>query len=652
MSRVREMLARVSGVDQSSPPGLRRVTGYLLALVYAAAAAFITLSLGTVMDRNVFLFFFVAVCAAALAHGVGPGLLALTATIIALDWWFFAPVGLGIAVPVERVRLGVYALIAFVILVLSELLRRTRRQAAAREQALADSERRYRMVLEEAADAILISDADGLYLEVNDRAVALTGYPREKLVGMRAPDLMTPESVEHLPLRLGELSPGRRLQQEREIVRADGSRVPVEIHAAMLDDGRVLAIARDLRGRRHLEDQLRHSQKMEAIGRLAGGLAHDLNNILTVITTYSELMLASEPGEWNREDVTEISKAAGRASALTRQLLTFSRKQMLRAEILDVDAIISESERMLRAVIGPEIALEIVTASMPWRARADRGQLEQVLVNLAVNARDAMPDGGRLRIATGRRLVEDTTDDGIPRGEYVTLTVADNGIGMDTDTLAHLFEPFFTTKPSGRGTGLGLATVYGIVTQSEGLVRVRSSPGQGATFTVLLPRMRRVSPSPLKEGATPDAALDEPATILIVDDEPAVLAVTERILAARGHRVLTASGGSEALQQSRQWTGRIDLLLSDLRMPVMDGRELAERLVAERPDTSVVFMSGFSEDPVIRAEVRESRATLVSKPFAASDLMNAISRTLRKARAKHAASAADAATSAPTAAGR
>lgn len=644
MKGVRGMLASLRSGDQSMTSG-RRIAGYVLAILYAAAATIGTLALGPAMDRNVFLLFFVAVLVAAIVHGPGPGIVALIATIGALDWFFFAPRGPGIDLTTERVRLGVYVLLGVVMLALCEWLRRTRRRAETREHALQASERRYRMVLEEAADAIMISDADGQYLEVNDRATALTGYPREQMLGMRVQDLMTPEALATLPLRLGELAPGRRIQQEREFVRVDGSRVPVEINAAMLDDGRVLAIARDLRGRRHLEDQLRHSQKMEAIGRLAGGLAHDLNNILTVITTYSELMLASKQEEWTRDEVAEISRAAGRAAALTRQLLTFSRKQMLRAEILDVDAVVVGAERMLRAVIGPEITLEMIPASMPWRARVDRGQLEQVLVNLAVNARDALPEGGRLRITTGRRLVEDTTDDGIPRGEYVTLTVTDNGTGMDTDTLAHLFEPFFTTKAPGQGTGLGLATVYGIVTQAEGLIRVRSAPGQGSTFTVLLPRIKRPAGSTTPEPISADPAPESPATILVVDDEPAVLTVTERVLNARGHRVLAASSGAEALQQSRNWTGRIDLLLSDLRMPSMNGRELAERIREERPDIGVVFMSGYSEDSVVRAQVREARVALVAKPFTSADLVTAISRELRaRARAQRATAAPTTAT--------
>ena len=642
---MRGMLASLRSDDQSIPVA-RRLAGYALALAYAAAATFATLALGPAMDRNVFLFFFLAVVAAAILHGLRAGIVALMATIIALDWFFFAPLGFGVELTTERIRLAAYAIIGAVMLTLCDWLRRTRRRAEARQQALLVSERRYRMVLEGAADAILISDADGAYLEVNDRATALTGYPREQLVGMRVTDLMTPEAQADLSLRLGDLAPGRRIQQERELVRADGSRVPVEIHATMLDDGRVLAIARDLRGRHHLEDQLRHSQKMEAIGRLAGGLAHDLNNILTVITTYSELMLASKPAEWTREEVSEISRAAGRAAALTRQLLTFSRKQMLRAEPLDMDAVVAQAERMLRAVIGPEIVLEIAPASMPWRARIDRGQLEQVLVNLAVNARDALSEGGRLRITTGRRLVEDTTDDGIPRGEYVTLTVADNGAGMDSTTLAHLFEPFFTTKAPGQGTGLGLATVYGIVTQADGLIRVRSAPGQGSTFTVLLPRTRRPAGQSLPETISADPASEEPATILAVDDEPAVLAVTRRVLSARGHRVLAATSAADALHQSRHWKGRIDLLLSDLRMPSMNGRELAERIRMERPEIGVVFMSGYSDDPVVRAEVREARVALVAKPFTSADLVTAISRELR-ARARE-----QRATSAPTAATR
>ena len=619
-------------VDASARPLERQLLAYLASILYALSAVAFTLALGSAMDRNVFLLLYVAVLAAALAHGPGPGIAAVITTALSAAWWFMEPFGrLAIASPVERVRLAVFVAFALLIVGLSEWLRRARAGAEARERELRESERRYRAVLEGAGDAILVSDADGRYLEVNERAVALTGFDRATLLTMNVQDLITPDSLARTPLRLSELAPGKRLQFEREFRRADGGVVPVEVNGTMLGDGRILVIARDLTGRRRLEEQLRHSQKMEAIGRLAGGLAHDLNNILTVVATYSELLLTTDQATWEREDVKEISKAAERAAELTRKLLTFSRKQLLRADLLDVDSVISESERMLRAVVGPEVALELVITSMPWRACLDRGQLEQVIVNLAVNSRDAMPDGGRLRIATGRRLVEDSSDD-IPRGEYVTLTVTDTGVGMDAQTLAHLFEPFFTTKPAGRGTGLGLATVYGIVSQADGHIRVRSAPGDGTTFTILFPRARRTATSPV-EGPSAEPGAEPPATILVVDDEPAVLAVTERILSARGHRVLTAPGGAEALEQSQRWVGRIDLLLTDLRMPGMNGRELADRFQADRPDAAVLFMSGFSDDELVQAEVREARVGLVPKPFTSPELAGAVHRALRRARA-------------------
>jgi signal transduction histidine kinase len=358
----------------------------------------------------------------------------------------------------------------------------------------------------------------------------------------------------------------------------------------------------DVTERRHLEDQLRQAQKMEAVGTLAGGVAHDFNNMLTVVNGYSDQVLRKlGPQDPLRQKVEEIRRAGERAGALTRQLLAFSRKQVLAPRVIDLNAVVTGLEKMLRRLIGEHIDMVMVPGRDLTRVKVDPGQVEQVLMNLVVNARDALPAGGRIRLETENVTVraEDACRvAGLRPGSYVLLTVSDDGVGMDAATLSHVFEPFFTTKPAGKGTGLGLSTVYGIVKQSGGYVGVASAPGQGATFRVYLP----ATDEPLAASG-PDEARSaraaRAATVLVVEDDATVRALVCASLADAGYRVLEARHAGEALELAERYKGPIDLVLTDLVMPQMDGRELARRVTAARPQVRALFMSGYAEPDLL-----------------------------------------------------
>ncbi|MGH7526451.1 MAG: response regulator, partial [Gemmatimonadales bacterium] len=380
----------------------------------------------------------------------------------------------------------------------------------------------------------------------------------------------------------------------------------------------------DVSEQRLLEEQLRHSQKLEAVGQLAGGIAHDFNNLLTAILSSTDMAARELPESHPvREYLSEIHRASDRAADLTRQLLAFSRRQVLRLEVLDLAEVVNEAERMLRRVIGEDVRLETrLTAGVP-PVRADRGQLLQVLMNLAVNARDAMPSGGALTLATGHQIVDRTTATthrGMTPGEYSVLAVSDTGTGMDEATQSRIFEPFFTTKPSGKGTGLGLSMVYGIVKQVEGYVQVDSQPAKGATFTIYLP----AAPGATAVVRTPRRQrirMHGDETVLVAEDEPGVRSPVRRILAAHGYRVLDAPTGMGALEAAEQHQGRIDLLLTDVVMPGMNGGELARRLRGVRPQCRVLYMSGYSTEAVATQGVLTPGAAFLQKPFSVEELV-------------------------------
>jgi PAS domain S-box-containing protein len=366
------------------------------------------------------------------------------------------------------------------------------------------------------------------------------------------------------------------------------------------------------------EEQLRQSQKMEAVGQLAGGIAHDFNNLLTVITGYSELALRDvDSHNPLHPKLNEIKKAGDRAASLTRQLLAFSRKQILQPKVLDLNAVIPEMEKMLRRLIGEDIVLNTALDRSLGQVKADPGQIEQIVVNLCVNARDAMPAGGRLTIETSNVSLQQAYRNQqvlIRAGNYVMLSVSDNGCGMDAETQARIFEPFFTTKELGKGTGLGLSTVYGIVKQSEGIVWVYSEVGKGTTFKIYLPRVDEVAPT--ADQATPVRSVPRGhETILVVEDEDIVRALSTEILEKQGYQVLSAPNGREGLRLCREFGGRIDLLITDVVMPQMSGRELAEEFAVVRPETRVLYMSGFTDDAIVRHGVLDDDVFFIQKPF-------------------------------------
>jgi nitrogen-specific signal transduction histidine kinase/CheY-like chemotaxis protein len=374
---------------------------------------------------------------------------------------------------------------------------------------------------------------------------------------------------------------------------------------------------------RRSEEQLRHAQKMEAVGQLAGGIAHDFNNLLTGILSYSDLVLQElRHGDPIRADLEQIRHAGERAAALTRQLLAFSRRQVLQPRVLSLNASVTELDSMLRRLAGADVSLETELDPGLWYVLADPGQLEQVLVNLVVNARDAMPDGGRLRIETANlnlQAADDSRANGVRAGDYVTLSVRDSGVGMDVPTQARIFEPFFTTKTAGKGTGLGLSTVYGIVEQSGGHIAVESAPGQGAAFTIFLPR--HDGPGVAGTGKVDRRSLPGGTeTLLLVEDEAAVRASARRLLERHGYTVIEARHGAEALRIVEAGDRQIDLVLTDLVMPEMGGRELVERLRARHPSLKVLYMSGYSERTVTVDGVMPAGTGFVEKPFTIEQL--------------------------------
>ena len=502
------------------------------------------------------------------------------------------------------------------------------------ERLIRVSEARYRDLFENASDLIATVDLDGRVTDVNEAFLRSTGYSREELLEMRLEDLIPVESREALDeARTQKLAGALDTVYEHELLTRDGKHIQMEVASRLIfEDGKPVgteAICRDISERKGLEDQLRQAQRLEAIGRLAGGVAHDFNNLLTVISGYTETLLenrdrASEP------ELDEIAAAAERATILTRQLLAFSRRQVLLPRVLQLNDVVAGLTPMLSRLIGEDVELVATLASSLDPVLADPNQLEQVLVNLAVNARDAMPDGGLLTIHTenvelDEEYVAQHTDAVV--GPHVMLSVSDTGVGMNAETLSHVFEPFFTTKPLGIGTGLGLATAYGIVKQSGGSMWVYSEPGQGTTFKALLPR----ADSPVTEEparAPKPVAANGSETILLAEDEESLRRLSARILEQRGYTVIAAETATEALQIAERNGRTIDLLLTDLVMPELSGTALAERVSELLPDIRVLFMSGYADDVVSRNGALTPGSAFLEKPFSANDLATKVRETL------------------------
>jgi len=507
-------------------------------------------------------------------------------------------------------------------------------------------------IVESSDDAIISHGVDGIIRTWNRGAQALTHYSAEEAVGQSIEILHAPEQMARLIAERQRVDHGLKLEQfEMLALRKDGTCVDVSITSSVLtnDDGRIQGasiIARDISDRkkaegalRRAEEQLRQSQKMEAIGSLAGGVAHDFNNLLSIILSYTSFVMAQlEPADLRFLDLVEVHKAGLRATQLTRQLLAFSRQQVLQPVVLDLNAVLAGVEKMLARLLREDIQLSLLTESLEGKVYADPGQLEQVLMNLVVNARDAMPDGGSLTIETSNVTIDQSytaEHRGVAPGKYALLAVTDTGTGMDAATKERIFEPFFTTKDKSKGTGLGLSTVYGIVQQSGGHIWVYSELGKGSTFKVYLPKTdREVEASTAREESV--GTLDGVETVLLVEDEEQVRVIMRSILRKRGYTVLEAQNGGEAFLVCEQFTGKINLLLTDVVMPRMSGRQLAERLVLLRPDMKVLYVSGYTDDTVVHHGVLDAGVEFLQKPIMPDALLKKVRHVLDSTRRRSA----------------
>jgi PAS domain S-box-containing protein len=496
------------------------------------------------------------------------------------------------------------------VLAIISLLISARRNA---ESRLRDQREWLRVTLSSIEDAVIAGDLARVVTFMNPAAEAMTGWTLQRAAGMPLDEVF--QLVDKKPVEDHTLSDA--------ILRSrDGTTRQIELSAAPIRDeankttGSVL-VFRDVTERKLLQEQFRQAQKMESIGQLAGGVAHDFNNLLTVILGYSEFAFTKAAGNDSlRDDLSQVKAAGERATSLVSQLLAFSRKQVLKPQVLDLNEVVARSERMIQRLIGEDVDLVSNTRSGLGHIVADSGQIEQIILNLAVNARDAMPHGGKLTIETANVELDENyarTHAEVVPGRYVLLAVSDTGHGMDADTQARIFEPFFTTKELGKGTGLGLSTVFGIVKQSGGHIWLYSEPGQGATFKIYLPRV--------DEDATPTGEIEAASslngleTILLVEDDEMVREFALAALQSYGYTVLAASSAATALELSRQHVGSISLVVTDVVMPGINGRNLGEQLTQLRPEMKVLYISGYTDNAIVHHGVLDAETAFLQKPF-------------------------------------
>jgi PAS domain S-box-containing protein len=566
--------------------------------------------------------FAVAVMVSAWYGGWKPGLVATSFAVTVSAYFSFTSEQTPAQFRSTMMRLSLFVVLAALICWLNAALR-------AAQENLRRSEKNFRSLVTNAPYGICRCDSTGKLLDANPALLAMLGYSSaDEIVGKHLGELYADgqhwfDLADHL--RKAEPFNGLTVDWERK----DGNKTILRVSGRAVTNGgkgkTFELFTEDVTERQILQQQLQQSQKMEAVGRLAGGIAHDFNNLLMVISGYSEFLLdrlGSDPTL--RAPAQEITSAAARASSLTRQLLAFSRKQMLAPKILDLNSIVTENLKMLTRMIGEDIDLAMVPGASLGAVRADAGQIEQVIMNLAVNARDAMPSGGKLTIETSNvSLDEEYARFHAPLipGNYVMMSVTDTGSGMDSETQSHIFEPFFTTKGL-KGTGLGLSTVYGIVKQSGGYIWVYSEPGKGTTFKIYLPRVAAPSEQPAQVMVRPEPETVAPGTetILVVEDEANLRYLAKQFLEKQGYRVIEAADGAVAMQIAVAHEGVIHLLLTDVVMPGMNGRELAQRISEIRPHTKVLYMSGYTENVLGRNGTLDEGIRLLQKPFTLRDL--------------------------------
>jgi PAS domain S-box-containing protein len=495
-----------------------------------------------------------------------------------------------------------------------------------------------RAVFDGSLDAMLLVDSTGRCRDANPAACEIFRRPREELLGTDPAEFYSP-AYDARAVR-AELRSKGRARGELTVIRPDGEQRHAEfVVSADIQPGLHLGVLRDVTERHRLEAQLRQAQKMQAIGVLAGGVAHDFNNLLSVILSYTDATLEQLDAEHPvRADMSEVKKAGERAANLTRQLLAFSRRQVLRPAVLHLGEVVAGMEGMIRRLIPEDVALTLHTAPRLGRVHADSGQIEQIIMNLVVNARDAMPRGGRLTIETANEELDAdyaAAHVGVTPGPYVMLAVSDTGVGMEPAVRERIFEPFFTTKEKGQGTGLGLSTVYGIVQQSGGHIWVYSEPGQGTAFKIYLPR-KEMEPEPVTASivaATSRARGGE--TVLLVEDDEQVRVLARTILRRYGYKVLEAQNGGEAFLLCEQYEEPIHVLLTDVVMPGISGKQLADRITPLQPAMKILFMSGYTEPSIAHRNILDAGAALLEKPITRDKLLLALREVLDGPRAPH-----------------
>ncbi len=513
------------------------------------------------------------------------------------------------------------------------------------DQELRESEERYRDLFDNASDLVHMAAPDGSLLYVNQAWQHGTGYDETEIASMQLVDLVHPDSRAYYSRVLERVLKGERLDHvELVFVPKNGTPITVEGNlSCTFKDGQpavVRGIFRDVTERKRVEEHLRRAERMQAAGKLAGGVAHEVNNMMTGVIGFSEFLLRSlEEGDERRSDVEEIIKAGTRAADVTRQLLAFTRQQFLQPQVLDVNAVVNDMEKMLRRSIGEDHALEFRLSPDAGHLRADRGQLEQVLINLVLNARDAIAHHGRITIQTAAAVWDQVYAQrhggvDLPLGGYVMLAVSDTGCGMDQEVQARIFEPFFTTKAIGQGTGLGLSTVYGIVKQSGGYVWVYSEPGEGSVFKIYLPaaQAEQTAQPPRVEPGPPEGGSE---TIMVIEDEDVVRNLASRGLRDHGYSVVEARNGVQALGYVKQHPGAVDLVISDVVMPEMGGREFGQRLAQVEPGLPVLYMSGYTGEDVVQRGLLDPGAPFQQKPFTPASLATKIRTMLDQHRRAH-----------------